>query len=114
MRFNWETGFYFDAGKRLGNFWRIVMDEPQWVDIIPEPIISERYPLADFYAAYYDELMQVQLYDEIQDCLLHDDLHMDAYTGLITALAPYDDFLFEKNFAVIRAVEGFNWAKCIA
>ena len=30
MRFNWETGYAFDAGKRLGNFWKILIGEPVW------------------------------------------------------------------------------------
>ena len=32
MRFNWETGYSFDAGKRLGNFWKILIGEPVWTD----------------------------------------------------------------------------------
>lgn len=30
MRLNWETGFSFDAGKRLGNLWKILIGEPVW------------------------------------------------------------------------------------
>ena len=32
MRLNWETGYYYDAGRRFGNLWKILIGEPQWVD----------------------------------------------------------------------------------
>ena len=32
MRLNWETGYYFDAGKRFANMWKLMIGEPEWVD----------------------------------------------------------------------------------
>lgn len=32
MRFNWETGYSFDAGRRLGNYWKLLIGETQWFD----------------------------------------------------------------------------------
>ncbi len=112
LKFNWETGYYFDAGKHLGEFWKIILDQPIWIDIVPEPIIYERYPLADFYSAYFLELMGTDFTDQIQDCLIQDELHMKAYDGLFQALSPYDNFLVDKNFATIVTLDSFNWAKC--
>ena len=32
MRLNWETGYYYDAGKRFGNLWKIMIGAPEWID----------------------------------------------------------------------------------
>ena len=66
MRLNWETGYYFDAGKRFGNLWKSLIGEPQWIDdfelnygdesVNQEQNSGERYPLADFYAAQIYEI----------------------------------------------------------
>ena len=28
MRMNWETGYYYDAGRRFGNLWKLMIGEP--------------------------------------------------------------------------------------
>ena len=68
LRFNWETGYSFDAGKRLGNFWKILIGEPSWTDTsehyrYEEPLYFERYPLGDFYGGLFETIWQVDFYD---------------------------------------------------
>ena len=79
MRFNWETGYAFDAGKRLGNFWKILIGEPVWSNVgyreqhqhkQPEQeeeeydLFEGRYPLADFYAAMFERVWDVDVYEQ--------------------------------------------------
>ena len=72
MRFNWETGYSFDAGKRLGNFWKILIGEPSWADHryqfeddYEEGPYYDRYPLADFYAAVFERVWHEDYYEQI-------------------------------------------------
>ena len=95
MRLNWETGFSFDAGKRLGNLWKILIGEPvwssdfdEWYEAYHEYMSSseensaapnaERYPLADFYAGFFEDVWGEAYYEQIQECLIRDDMHFDA------------------------------------
>lgn len=32
MRFDWEVGYYYDAGKRFANIWMTLIGEPMWID----------------------------------------------------------------------------------
>ena len=67
MRFNWETGYSFDAGKRLGTFWKILIGEPSWTDandyFYEQDVIFDRYPLGDFYGGLFEEIWHVDFYD---------------------------------------------------
>ena len=60
MRFNWQTGYSFDAGKRLGNYWKILIGEPSWTDTsdyygqFEQNMLFERYPLGDFYGGLFE------------------------------------------------------------
>lgn len=97
MRFNWETGFSYDAGKRLGNFWKIMIGEPVWTDVDyldqqayeqdqEELAYDGRYPLADFYAAMFERIWNVDFYEQIQECLIPDNVHFDAMGLALQAL----------------------------
>jgi len=118
MRFNWETGYSFDAGKRLGNFWKILIGEPEWIDhesyfyqeqeqeVEPDAFntagYDERYPLAVFYAAFFEEIWHESYYDQIEECLIPDDLHMDAMGMALHSLDPFDQPAWEKYFGVVE------------
>ena len=75
LRFDWETGYYYDAGKRFANIWKILIGEPEWIDFEAEPYFEEeafegsdepeRYPLADYYSAYLGETYGVDVYDQV-------------------------------------------------
>ena len=72
----------------------------------------ERYPLADFYAAFFEELHEQKFYDEIQECLIPDELHMRAHDLAFNAMLPLDQFNYDKYFAVIQTLGEYNWTKC--
>ena len=116
MRINWETGYYSDAGKRFANMWKLILGEPQWInheEFLNFDIQDERYPLADFYAAYFEYQYKTVFYDDIQDCLIQDELHMRAYDFAIGALNPYDEFSWQKYLQVIGKLDEFNWINCV-
>lgn len=117
MRFNWEIGSYYDAGMRVGNVWSIEIGQPDWVDnqSHSEKLVDEKeeaYPLADFYGAYFEELYQEKFYDEINGCLVPDELHMRAHDLFIVSLEPYDHFAYQKYFAAMHSLSEFNFAPC--
>jgi len=112
MRLNWETGYYFDAGKRFANMWKLMIGEPEWTDEEGYGGEEERYPLADFYGAYFEAVQGAVFYDEIQRCLLPDELHIRAWDYAIDALSPYDDFNWNKYFDVIKVFDQYNWGDC--
>ena len=33
MRLNWETGYFYDAGRRFGNIWSILIGVPEWTEV---------------------------------------------------------------------------------
>lgn len=109
MRFNWETGYSYDAGKRLGNFWKILIGEPGWAEHYHDEFDSEeeyadfdgRYPLADFYAGLFEEVWHEEYYEQIQECLIPDDLHFEAMGRALQSLLPYDSYSWEKYFGVV-------------
>ena len=113
MRLNWETGFSFDAGKRLGNLWKILIGEPVWTqnfddwygagydksvshEDVQHDNNYERYPLAGFYAAFYEEIWGEAYYEQIQECLIRDDMHFDAMGYALQSLEPFDSYSWEK------------------
>ena len=72
MRLNWETGYYSDAGARFANIFKILIGEAKWVDFEDTPnqenyenYEDERYPLADFYAGYFEFTHGAVFYDQI-------------------------------------------------
>ena len=73
---------------------------------------EERYPLADFYGAYLEELFGEKQYEELQACLIPDELHMRAWDYLILAIAVNNEFDFDKYLAITRQLDQFNWVHC--
>ena len=71
-----------------------------------------RYPLADFYASMYEELYQENYYDELQQCLIPDDLHMHAHDLALGAINPRGSFEWEKYFKTVRLLNSFNFIEC--
>jgi len=66
MRIDWELGYYYDAGKRFGNVWNLLIGKPEWQQ--PEEFLPsgpQRYPLADFYAGSLENLFNVNYAEEL-------------------------------------------------
>jgi len=115
MRFNWEIGRCYEAGEYLGEVFKTLIGEHEWIDHMSHPedgMDFERYPLADFYSAFFEELHGQNFKDEIQECLIPDELHMRAHDLAINAMLPLDQFNYDKYFAVIQTLGEYNWARC--
>ena len=49
-----------------------------------------RYPLADFYAAMFEEVWGEDVYEQVQQCLIRDEMHFEAMGLMLQAMQPFD------------------------
>ena len=130
MKFNWETGYYFDAGKRFGNFWKVLLGEPEWTveayadweddedyEISDEQVAKKKHnagdALVDFEAAALATLQGKEIWDDIQGCVIRDELAFWTYDTLMKQFYPeYNEFGFKKYFDAVQVYDRYNWAKC--
>lgn len=132
MKFNWETGYYWDAGKRFGEFWKILMGEPEWtVEAYADWEEDEEYEmdekdfdkkkftagdaLVEFEAAALMTLQaskQGHLWEDISGCVQRDELAFWTQDAIMKSLYPYDEMSFKKYFDAIQVYDRYNWAKC--
>lgn len=54
----------------------------------------------------------MDIYEQLQACLVTDDVHMHLWDEAIYALGPYDDFAWNKYFKAIQVLDKFNWVHC--
>lgn len=127
LRVDWELGYYYDAGKRFGEFWNILIGKPQWKldlsdDDVPEvaPIRSAYFKsntLATFYGNVFGEWFNADQTKALEACLVNDPVEIEMLAAMIGVMDQYHEdetakFTFDKYFEAIQALDKFNWAPC--
>lgn len=114
----WNNEDYFAAGESFANFWGAMIGKPD-LTMAPEEMDAEsmpkmsEHPLADFYGAGFVELWNQDWNEEINKCLIFDDLEITAWSFALNALNPYDEFNWMKYFYTISTLDKFNWGPCM-
>ena len=128
LRADWELGYYYDAGKRFGKLWNILIGKPQWHFEQPEamskaaPVDSAYFngnAMAIFSGKALAYLFDEDLTEQIEECLIYDPIEVEMMAAMIGALDQYGDnenakFTFDKYFAGIQTLDKFNWYPCMA
>ena len=130
VRFDWELGYYYDAGKRFGKFWNVLMGKPQWeFDDQLEQVAFDAVPadtsyfngntMAIFQGKALAYLFNEDLTEQLETCLVYDPIEVEMTGTMIGALDSYDTdesakFTFDKYLMAIETLDKFNWYPCMA
>jgi len=87
------------------------MKDGELSDMRPKKM--SKHPLADFYGAGLEELWNESYTEEINQCLIFDELEIMTWDFAIKSLYPYDEFNWNKYFHAIGILDIFNWGPCM-
>jgi len=107
---DWEFGYYYDAGKRFGNLWNILIGKPEWsltMDVVEigEEVVEPTPAKVNIMAVFSGSAL-AYLFDEdqtktLESCVVYDPVEVDMMAEMIYSLSdmPKKKFVFDKYFA---------------